>query len=68
MYIKVKYIDAISSAIDFITNAVDGANEDAQEQEMLGVLRELEKSMKDSRYKYHFNKFLKQNKLLKQKK
>lgn len=64
MHIKAKYIDAVHAAIDFIQTNVDGADESNQEQETLNVLRELRKSMEESKHKklvsYYFNKFKKQ--------
>lgn len=51
MYPKDKFIEAVNGAIDFITNAVDGADEEHQESEMLNDLSELLQAMADSRFK-----------------
>lgn len=66
MHVKTKYIDAVHLAIDFIENAVDGADEDKQEQETLSVLRELREQMKASQHKGRVNYYL--NKIRKNKK
>ena len=51
MYVKTKYINAIHASIDFIEANIDGADDDNQEQETLDILRELIKSMENSKHK-----------------
>ena len=51
MYPKEKYIAALNGAIDFISNAVDGADEEHQQTEMLSDLSELMEALGKSLYK-----------------
>ncbi len=63
MHVKSKYIDAVHSAIDFIENRVDGADEGHTEDEMLDALRQLRSSIQKSqhirRVKYFVRKIAK---------
>lgn len=52
MYIKNEYMNAITDAIDFISQNVDGASEEHNESETLHVLREMLVKMEES---YHKN-------------
>lgn len=59
MYVKNKYITAISDAIDFIANNVDGASEEHNESETLSVLREIYKKMEEANYRQSVNYYVK---------
>lgn len=61
MHIKTKYIEAVHAAIDFIETNIDGADDDKQEQEMLEALRELRKSMQESKYKELVRYYVRKN-------
>jgi len=49
MYVKLKYIQAVEDAIDFIQHNVDGADDEQNESETLKNLREIVKKMEESR-------------------
>ena len=51
MYVKLKYIQAVEDAIDFIQHNVDGADDEQNESETLKNLREIVKKMEESRHK-----------------
>lgn len=58
MHIKSKYINAVHSAIDFIENRVDGADDGQQEDEMLDILRELRNVMQKNQHQRRVKYFL----------
>ena len=59
MYVKNKYITAISDAIDFIESNVDGASDEHNEAETLSVLREIYKKMEEANYRQSVNYYVK---------
>lgn len=61
MHVKTKYIEAIHSAIDFIEENVDGADDENTENELRGTLNELLKAMEESQHKKLVNYYVRKN-------
>ncbi len=58
MHVKIKYIQAVEDAIDFIQHNVDGADEAQNESETLTILRELIFKMEESNHRRLVNYYL----------